>query len=94
MHESFQYSSYLRLKSEMAAYRMRRAARRFQHVLKYNPNWHLQPRVPAGNRDGGWWLPFVGAVSSLLPALQRLGPGCGMRFNRSDLFLSGAQNVG
>ncbi len=42
--------------------------RRLQWLLKYNPNWHLQPRVPAGNPDGGRWI-SVGAN-----ILFRLGP--------------------
>jgi hypothetical protein len=44
-------------------------------ALKYNPYWHLQQRVPAGNPDGGQWTAYVvGAAASLLPILQRLGP--------------------
>lgn len=66
-----------RLRSALAAERFRQAALRVQRLLsKYNPNWHLQPRVPAGNRDGGQWVAYLlGAAASILPILQRVGAG-------------------
>ena len=46
-----------------------------RRALKYNPNWHLQPRVPGGNTDGGQWVAYLlGAAGSALQILQRLGP--------------------
>ena len=44
----------LRLQSDFAALRMRFALLRLEHTLvrKYRPD---QPRVPAGDRDGGQW---------------------------------------
>ncbi len=30
-------------------------ARAIEEYFKYNPNWQDQPRVPAGNPDGGQW---------------------------------------
>jgi hypothetical protein len=44
-----------RFRVEAAAFRFRLAAHRLILALRYNPNWHLQPRVPAGNPDGGQW---------------------------------------
>lgn len=65
-----------RLKADIAAERFWQAALRVQRLLKYNPNWHLQPRVPAGNPDGGQWIAYLlGAAASVLPILQRLGSG-------------------
>ncbi|WP_048649555.1 hypothetical protein [Nitratireductor soli] len=31
------------------------AVRRLDQALKHNPNWRSQPRVPAGQSDGGRW---------------------------------------
>jgi len=44
-----------RLRAALAAERFWQAALRLQRTLKRNPYWHLQPRVPAGNPDGGQW---------------------------------------
>lgn len=58
MHEQypvFHSTLILRLKSELAALRLRAAARRLDRLLgdtKYNPD---QPRLPAGNPGGGRW---------------------------------------
>lgn len=46
--------------AECAALRFRLAALRLRLALRYNPNWHLQPRVPAGNSDGGQWTDIGG----------------------------------
>ncbi|WP_353647021.1 hypothetical protein [Mesorhizobium sp. WSM2240] len=63
-----------RLKAQIAASRVFAAGLRLQLAFKQNPNWHLQPRVPAGDPDGGQWLAYlVGAAGSLLPVLQRVG---------------------
>lgn len=74
MHESIRAQT--RLKANLAAERFWQAALRLRHQLKYNPYWHLQPRVPAGNPDGGQWMPSGPLVveASFLPILQRLGP--------------------
>lgn len=65
-----------RLRSALAAEQFAQAALRVQRLLaKYNPNWHLQPRVPAGNPEGGQWVAhLMGAAASILPVLQRIGP--------------------
>lgn len=64
-----------RLRANLAAERFWQAALSLRRALKYNPNWHLQPRMPAGNPDGGQWIAYLlGATGSLLPILQRLGP--------------------
>lgn len=64
----------LRLAQAVAVLRLQLAAERFRRELRYNPNWHLQPRVPAGNPDGGPWTAcFFGAAGPLLPILQRVG---------------------
>lgn len=44
-----------RLRAALAAERFWQAALRLQRTLKRNPYWHLQPRVPAANPDGGQW---------------------------------------
>lgn len=44
-----------RLKSAIAAGCVLVAGWRLQYALKRNTRWHLQPRVPAGNSDGGQW---------------------------------------
>lgn len=62
-----------RLRATLAAERFWRAALRMQRLLKHNPYWHLQPRVPAGNPDGGQRTAYLGAAGSLLPILQRIG---------------------
>lgn len=55
-----------KLKYDIAAERFPAAGRCFIQVIKANPNWHRQPRVPAGNSDGGQWTP-----------VSRTGPGGG-----------------
>ncbi|WPZ14150.1 hypothetical protein T8J41_18785 [Nitratireductor rhodophyticola] len=44
-----------RMRGEAAWFRLLAAAARLELALKYNPGWHLQPRVPAGNPGGGRW---------------------------------------
>ena len=64
-----------RIISFLAAERFSAAAGRVSAALKYNPNWHLQPRVPAGDPEGGQWMPSERAiVGSLLPVLRKVGP--------------------
>lgn len=43
------------LRLEHSAFRFRLAAVRLRLALRYNPYWHLQPRVPADNPGGGQW---------------------------------------
>ncbi|MGE0501419.1 MAG: hypothetical protein AB7I79_07095 [Rhizobiaceae bacterium] len=63
-----------KLRGAIAAERFRRSAERLRLALRYNPYWRLQPRVPAGMREGGQWLAgVVGAAVGLLPALARVG---------------------
>lgn len=54
------------------------AAMRLSIVLKYNPRWREQPRVPRGSREGGRWTDSGGvqiaAAQVLLPILQRAAP--------------------
>ncbi|MCR4265346.1 hypothetical protein [Nitratireductor sp. ZSWI3] len=59
-----------RLRAEAAWFRFLAAAGRFERALKYNPNWHLQQRVPAGRTDGGRWTGGAG-----LPVLPVGGRG-------------------
>lgn len=63
-----------RLRVEIAAYRFRFAAHRLLLTLRYNPYWHLQPRVPAGHPDGGQWTVGLLVLASTLPALIRFAP--------------------
>ena len=44
-----------RLGTSAALVRFYLAADQLHEVLKFNPNWPSQPRVPAGNPDGGQW---------------------------------------
>ena len=68
-------SSYFRITAVLAAKRVSVTAGRVARSLKYNPNWHLQPRVPAGDPEGGQWMPSGRAMAgSLLPALRKVGP--------------------
>lgn len=66
----------LRMTNAAAAFRLQLAAERLRRELRFNPNWFLQPRVPAGvPGEGGRWTDIIyGALSSVLPVLQRLGP--------------------
>lgn len=65
--------SELRLRALAAAEHFFQAARRLEIALKDNPYWHLQPRVPRGEPDGGQWIAYlIGATGSMLPALQRV----------------------
>jgi hypothetical protein len=62
----------LRLRSEVAAAEFLASAERLSRLLKanFNPN---QPRVPAGNPDGGQWTSTGGSTS----ASSRAGAGDG-----------------
>ncbi|MBO6719198.1 MAG: hypothetical protein JJ913_14670 [Rhizobiaceae bacterium] len=54
--------------------RVSAATVRLRIAAKYNPYWHLQPRVPAGYLTGGQWLAGVlGAAVSVLPAIINAG---------------------
>jgi len=64
-------SSLVRLRYEMAAARLATAFSRASWTVKYNPNWQLQPRAPAGDPEGGQWI--SSANSRLLNELLRLG---------------------
>lgn len=73
-----------RATSSIAAERLFSAAHHLLLALKYNPNWHLQPRAPAGHPNGGQWISFLTPIaSSLLPVLQRLGPGAIARLRQA-----------
>ncbi|PSM18105.1 MULTISPECIES: hypothetical protein [Nitratireductor] len=66
---------YNRLVWHLAAERVRRASSGMRSVIKANPNWHLQPRAPAGTPEGGQWIAYLTAgAASILPVLMRLGP--------------------
>ncbi len=47
------------------------AAFRLRIALKLNPDWHLQPRVPAGHPHGGRWV-ASNSTSALPPVLVTL----------------------
>jgi hypothetical protein len=58
--------------AQIAAVRFKVAALRLRVALaadtlqrRYNPNWASQPRVPAGNRDGGRWTDDNGPAIAL-----------------------------
>jgi hypothetical protein len=55
MHAHEEAAGALRLKAAIAGGRILLAGWRLQYALKLNPQWRLQPRVPAGNSDGGRW---------------------------------------
>ena len=71
-HQSTQAE--LRFGSALAACRFLTAARNFRLFIRHDPNWHLQPRVPAGvpGQGGRWLTGTIGAAVGLLPALQRV----------------------
>ena len=60
-----------RLGTSAALVRFYLAADQLREVLKFNPNWSSQPRVPAGNPDGGQWTDGGGRVI----AVQARPPG-------------------
>lgn len=66
------------IRQTLAGLGLEAAAVRLSLALKYNPRWHLQPRVPRGNSDGGQWTNGggvqVAAVQVFLPILQRAAP--------------------
>lgn len=62
------------IRQGLAGYGVMTAAMRLSIVLKKNPYWYLQPRVPRGNPDGGQWTLGGGlqsATSLILPVLRR-----------------------
>jgi hypothetical protein len=69
--------SLLRLRSEIAAVRVLKSAAQVALLLKsnFNPN---QPRVPAGNPDGGQWT-RVGGSSSEAGTSDETPPGGPLR---------------
>jgi hypothetical protein len=69
MHADEEIAGVLRIKSAIAAGRMLLAGWRLQYALKRNPSWHLQPRVPAGSRDGGWWTDVNGSNTNVAGAV-------------------------
>jgi len=50
---------FTRLRCDLAAQHFLLAGRHFIRVQKANPNWRLQPRAPAGDSDGGQWIPVT-----------------------------------
>ncbi|MDP3895672.1 MAG: hypothetical protein Q8Q62_03255, partial [Mesorhizobium sp.] len=73
MRRQTQDRVYTELKHAAAHVYLIAAGRHVARALKYNPNWPLQPRLPAGTPGGGRWYPSVGA-NALIQLLQRLGP--------------------
>ncbi len=61
----------LRLLSELAAIKVEIKFRRLLRALeiKFDPN---QPRVPAGNSDGGRWTSQTGAAGQVSPDVQAI----------------------
>lgn len=56
------------IRQTLAGLGIEAAAMRLSLALKYNPRWHLQPRVPRGNPDGGQWTDNGGVqVANLGP---------------------------
>ena len=68
----------LRLKAAIVGGRVLVAGWRLQYALKRNTRWHLQPRVPAGNTDGGQWTDG-GAGSVIFVQNRPRGRGGGTR---------------
>jgi hypothetical protein len=65
-------TSLLKLNYAIAARGLSTAASRLAAELKYNPYWYLQPRVPAGDRHGGRWMPGGPLVpAAVLDPLRR-----------------------
>lgn len=64
MNARLETAGILRLKSAIAGGRVLVAGWRLQYALKRNSRWHLQPRVPAGNSDGGQWTDDDGSGDS------------------------------
>jgi hypothetical protein len=58
---NFSTSQYrkLRCDANIAADRLIAIGRWIQAEFKYNPHWHLQPRVPGGQPDGGQWTDYL-----------------------------------
>jgi len=63
------YREYLVHKADLALLRLELAHARYERLLrKYDPN---QPRVPAGNSDGGQWTSYGGSGSSTVRSSTR-----------------------
>ena len=62
-----------RIESLLAANRVVLSCLRLRNALKYNPNWHLQPRAPAGSPGsiGGQWI--SGVINAALAVLRFIG---------------------
>lgn len=54
----------LELCYDTAAGHLMSAARRLAEAFRYNPDWASQPRIPAGNPDGGQWVDEGGPAGS------------------------------
>ncbi len=78
MHTHEEVGDVLRPKAAIAGGRMLVAGWRLQHALKRNTRWHLQPRVPAGNSDGGQWTD-AGESSVIFVQNRPRGRGGGTR---------------
>ena len=65
--------SLLRIEANLAAARFIAAGGRLQATLKYNPNWHLQPRVPCSQPDRGQWIDSLQS-NPVGPLLRYLAP--------------------
>ncbi|WP_048649114.1 hypothetical protein [Nitratireductor soli] len=67
-----------RFREEAAWFRLLAAAGRLERALKYNPNWHSQPRVPAGNgRESGQWADGGGSAVVAEPGGLPVVPASG-----------------
>ena len=76
MHTQHRERPLAAIRQKLAGLGFQNAAVRLALTLKYNPNWHLQPRVPRGNPDGGQWTDGVqlAAFQTLIPVIQRTMP--------------------
>ncbi|GAB5506647.1 MAG: hypothetical protein Rhirs2KO_18100 [Rhizobiaceae bacterium] len=83
------------LGTSAAVVRFHLAAYQLCEVLKFNPNWPSQPRVPAGNPEGGQWT--VGGAQ-IIP-VQARPPNSGnnasrrVRARRQDITLNQATRL-
>lgn len=83
-----------RLGTSAAVVRFHLAADQLSEVLKFNPNWPSQPRVPAGNPDGGQWT--VGGAQIIPVQARPLNSGNAsrrVRARRQDITLNQATRL-
>lgn len=79
MQQERRWQTYKAVKQKLAELGFDTAALRLRLAFKYNPDWHLQPRVPRGNPDGGRWTDGGGGTqvanvgAAILPVLREGG---------------------